>query len=106
MRCKNIRIHAEIPVEIANGVFEDGNKGKYSEEAIRKACEKADGLPILQFDRDGNPLVIGIAEHVKWNPKGFVEVEGLLFAGETEEVVDGNENVVREMEIESFGVAP
>ena len=106
MRCDKIRIHAEIPVEIENGIFEDGNKVKYSEEAIRKACEKADGRPSVQFDRDGNPLVIGIAEHAQWNTKGFVEVEGFLFARGTEEKVDLNENVVTEMEIESFGVAP
>lgn len=106
MRCDKIKIHAEIPVALENGIFEDGNKVKYSEEAIRKACEKADGRPILQFERDGTPLVIGISEQVKWNPKGFVEVEGFLFAGGTNEVVDWNENVVSEMEIESFGVSP
>lgn len=104
MRCRNIRIHAEIPVEIVNGVFENGNKGKYSEEAIRQACEKADGRPILQFDRDGNAQVIGVSEHTQWNPKGFVEVEGFLFAGGTDDMVEWNENVVTEMEIQSFGV--
>ena len=103
MRCKNIKIHAVIPVEIEGGIFTDENKVKYSEEAIRKACEKADSQPILQFDRDGKPRVIGISEHVQWNPKGFVEVDGSLFFGGTDDVVNWNENVVAEMKIQTFG---
>ena len=47
--------------------------------------------------------MIGISEHVQWNPKGFVEVDGLLFFGGTDDAVNWNENVVAEMKIQTFG---
>ena len=54
MRCGNIRIHVEIPVYAdKNNCFCDDNHVSYSIPAIRKACETASNLPIIQYDEQG-----------------------------------------------------
>lgn len=69
MRCGNIRIHVEIPVYAdKNNCFCDDNHVSYSIPAIRKACETASNLPIIQYDEQGTEKVVGVAQSIKWNP--------------------------------------
>lgn len=80
MRCRNIRIHVEIPVDGAftsGSTFCDGNGAVYSVDAVRKSCENIGNLPIIQYDEHGVEKVVGIAQSIRWNPHGFIEVDGL-----------------------------
>ena len=68
MRCGNIRIHVEIPVYAdKNDCFCDDNHVSYSIPAIRKACETASNLPIIQYDEQGIGKVMGVARSIKRN---------------------------------------
>ena len=81
----------------------DDNHVSYSIPAIRKACETASNLPIIQYDEQGTEKVVGVTQSIKWNPHGFVEVDGLLlFGGTSENVEFWNDNVVS-MELNSVG---
>lgn len=89
MRCGNIRIHVEIPVySDKNDCFCDNNHVSYSIPAIRKACETTSSLPIIHYDGQGTEKVVGVAQSIKWNPHGFIEVDGQLFFGGTSETVE------------------
>ena len=89
MRCGNIRIHVEIPIYAdKNNCFCDDNHVSYSIPAIRKACETASNLPIIQYDEQGTEKVVGVAQSIKWNPHGFIEVDGQLLFGGTNETVE------------------
>lgn len=101
MRCGNIRIHVEIPVYAdKNNCFCDDNHVSYSIPAIRKACETASNLPIIQYDEQGTEKVVGVAQSIKWNPHGFIEVDGqLLFGGTNETVELGRDDCVVSMEL-------
>lgn len=105
MRCGNIRIHVEIPVYAdKNNCFCDDNHVSYSIPAIHKACETASNLPIIQYDEQGTEKVVGVAQSIKWNPHGFIEVDGLLFFGGTSESVEfWNDDNVVSMELNSVG---
>lgn len=112
MRCANIRIHAEIPIpvdtndaESATGTtFCDGNGVIYSVEAIRQSCENIEDLPIIQFDELGAEKVVGVAQSIRWNSHGFIEVDGLLRFGGTNEIVKlGKDNCVVSMELRAVG---
>lgn len=104
MRCGNIRIHVEIPVYAdKNNCFCDDNHVSYSIPAIREACETASNLPIIQYDEQGTEKVVGVAQSIKWNPHGFIEVDGLLlFGGTSENVEFGNDDNVVSMELNSL----
>lgn len=106
MRCKNIRIHVEIPVYAdTNDYFCDDNHVSYSIPAIRKACENASNLPIIQYDEQGTEKVVGVAQSIKWNPHGFIEVDGLLLFGGTNETVEfGKDDCVVSMELSAVGI--
>lgn len=105
MRCGNIRIHVEIPVYAdKNNCFCDDNHVSYSIPAIREACETASNLPIIQYDEQGTEKAVGVAQSIKWNPHGFIEVDGLLlFGGTSENVEFGNDDNVVSMELNSVG---
>lgn len=112
MRCTNIRIHAEIPVLVgtddgafaSGSTFCDGNGVVYSAETVRKSCENIGNLPIIQYDEHGVEKVVGIAQSIRWNPHGFIEVDGLLsFGGTSENVKFGNDDKVVSMELNSVG---
>lgn len=106
MRCGNIRIHVEIPVYAdKNNCFCDDNHVSYSIPAIRKACETASNLPIIQYDEQGTEKVVGVAQSIKWNPHGFIEVDGqLLFGGTNETVELGKDDCVVSMELSTVGL--
>lgn len=106
MRCGNIRIHVEIPVYAdKNNCFCDDNHVSYSIPAIREACETASNLPIIQYDEQGTEKVGGVAQSIKWNPHGFIEVDGLLlFGGTSENVEFGNDDNVVSMELSAVGI--
>lgn len=108
MRCRNIRIHVEIPVDgaFASGsTFCDGNGAVYSVDAVRKSCENIGNLPIIQYDEHGVEKVVGIAQSIRWNPHGFIEVDGLLLFGGTNETVEfGKDDCVVSMELSAVGI--
>lgn len=106
MRCKKIRIHVEIPVYAdTNDYFCDDNHVSYSIPAIRKACENASNLPIIQYDEQGVEKVVGVAQSIKWNPHGFIEADGLLLFGGTNEAVElGKDDCVISMELNAVGL--
>ena len=112
MRCANIRIHAEIPIlaetndgaSATGSTFCDGNGVVYSVEAVRKACENIGNLPIIQCDEHGAEKVVGIAQSIRWNPHGFIEMDGLLFFGGTSETVEfGKDDRVISMKLTAVG---
>ena len=106
MRCGNIRIHVEIPVYADKiDCFCDNNHVSYSIPAIRKACETTSSLPIIHYDGQGAEKVVGVAQSIKWNPHGFIEVDGQLFFGGTCETVElGKGDCVVSMELSTVGL--
>lgn len=104
MRCTDIQIYAKIPVPINSNddnacsvpCFRDGNGYVYQIDAIKNACEESDtGIPIIRHKDDGQAEMVGVVKTVKWNPEGFIEVDGSLQFGGTSEwvVFDDNKNV-------------
>ena len=84
---------------------DDDNHVSYSIPAIRKACETASNLPIIQYDEQGTEKVVGVAQSIKWNPHGFIEVDGqLLFGGTNETVELGRDDCVVSMELSTVGL--
>lgn len=79
MRCEKIKITYTIPVKInepdLHGVI-------YTEEAVINACKNACNAPIIQFDSEGNEIVIGVATDVKYSD-GYIWVEGYSWCGGT-----------------------
>lgn len=114
MRCAEIKIHVEIPIPInSNGTnrhfempcFKDKNDVVYELSAIKDACENVESVPIIRYDDNGNPIVIGTANSVKWNPEGFIEIDGVLNFGSTsEEIIFSSSKDVTSMEIEAIGL--
>ena len=102
MRTKFIRISLEIPVPIdrpdLNGVI-------YTEDAIRKACQEAEGLPIVMYTSGNKTKVVGVANNVRYE-SGNILVDGNIFYGGTEESVlfDDDKKIVS-MEIQGFGIS-
>lgn len=106
MRCMCAEIHVKIPVPVNYAGdscdqklrFRDANGVVYQIGAIQDACEKASDIPIIRYQPDGNPDVIGVARSVEWNPDGFIDVDGLLWFGGTSEsgvVFDNRKNVTK-----------
>jgi len=101
MRCDNVKVTLSIPVPIDKP---DGNSVIYSEDAIRKACEKANGTPIIRFDDNGNEIPIGVANKVEYS-NGFIWVDAVAFHGGTNELVEMLDNKkVTSMEIKGFSI--
>ena len=114
MRCAGIQIHAKIPV-LTNSdgdniykmpCFRDGNGVVYQIEAVKDACEETDQwLPIIRYKDNGQAETIGVARSVKWNPAGFIEVDGVLrFGGTSEEIIFDTVKNVTDMTIEAIGL--
>lgn len=113
MRCAGIQIRVKISVPVnsdGNNIYEvpcfrDGNDVVYQIEAIKDACDKASNLPIIRYTKRGSPEVIGVAHSIKWNPRGFVEIDGVLrFGGTSEEIIFDSSKDVVSMTIESIGL--
>lgn len=101
MRCENIKIHMELPININKP---DGNGVIYSEEAVKSACEKASNQPIITYNDKGESVVVGMANSIKYED-GKILVDGFTYAGGTSETVIINDNkVVSSMEILGFGL--
>lgn len=113
MRCTNIEIYAKIPVPVNSDgdnvyktqCFKDEVGLIYQIEAVRDACGGVENVPIIRYRDNGDPETIGVARSVKWNPAGFIEVDGVLqFGGTSEEIIfDTVKNIVS-MTIESIGL--
>ena len=86
--------------------FRDGNGVVYQIEAVKDACEEADQwLPIIRYKDNGQAETIGVARSVKWNPEGFIEVDGVLrFGGTSEEIIFDTVKNVTSMTIEAIGL--
>ena len=68
----------------------------------------ADGhalVPVIQFRADGTSKRIGIVKSIKWDPEGFVEVNGVLrFGGTCEDVIFDKTGIVIGMTIAEIGL--
>lgn len=64
----------------------DANGIKYTKEAVIDACEEADGLPVTAYNANGDEIVIGVADRVRYED-GRINVNGRLFRGGTTEYV-------------------
>ena len=114
MRCADIQIHVKIPVPTNSDgdnidrmpCFRDGNGVVYQIEAVKDACEEMDQwLPIIRYKDNGRAETIGVARSVKWNPEGFIEVDGVLrFGGTSEEIIFDTVKNVTSMTIEAIGI--
>ena len=114
MICVGIQIHAKIPVPTNSDgdniykmpCFRDENGVVYQIEAIKDACEESEPwLPIIRYKDDGQAETIGVARTVKWNPEGFIEVDGVLrFGGTSEEIIFDTVKNVTDMTIEAIGL--
>jgi hypothetical protein len=102
--CVEIHVKIPVPVNCAGSScdqklrFRDANGVVYQTGAIQDACEKASDIPIIRYQPDGKPDVIGVARSVEWNPDGFINVDGLLWFGGTSEsgvVFDDRKNVTK-----------
>ena len=113
MRSSEIQIHAKIPVPTdgnkynANAVprFHDKNGVVYQIKAIQDACDKAQNLPIIQRGDNGKEDIVGMAHSIKWNPDGFIEIDGVLrLGGTSESVTFGSDGDIFSMEITAIGL--
>lgn len=102
MRTKFIKTLLEIPVPIDKP---DLNNVVYTEEAVKKACQEAKGLPIIMHCPNGETKVVGVAENVRYE-SGHILVDGCIFYGGTEESVlfDDDKKIIS-MEIQGFGIS-
>lgn len=101
MRSGNIKVTFSIPISINKP---DDNGIIYTEEAIIKACENANNQPIIQFNNKGEEIVIGHSNNVKYS-NGFIWVEGVIYHGGTNDVVDIlKAGTVFDFKISSFGM--
>lgn len=101
VRTTNIKVSLEIPVPIDKP---DKNGVIYTEDAIKKACENAKGLPIILYNSDNSTKTIGITDDVQYE-NGYILTTGTLRYGGTEEqVVFNDENKIMSMEIVGFGI--
>lgn len=92
MKCRNAKLHIEIPIEVnSNGsspyytskYFKDENGITYElaaiKDAARYATEDKDIIPImLQIGSKDEKIEIGSANLIKWNKDGYIEVDGVL----------------------------
>lgn len=113
MKCYNIKVHAEIPIhtiieeagESPYLYYRDGNLNPHSIQAVREACENASNLPIIKRDNLGLGKIVGFAQSIKWNPNGYIEVDGFLFSGETNETAEfGADEHIVSMELGAFSI--
>ena len=113
MRCTPVEFHARFPVfeNYDRGGFDhcpcfrDWNGVVYTIDAIKNSCKGDTNVPVLQFQADGTSKTIGIVKSIKWDPEGFVEINGfLLFGGTCEDVIFDKTETVTEMTITEIGL--
>ena len=113
MRCTPVEFHARFPVfeNYDRGGFDHGpcfrdwNGVVYTIDAIKNSCKGDTNVPVLQFQADGTSKTIGIVKSIKWDPEGFVEINGfLLFGGTCEDVIFNKTDTVTEMTITEIGL--
>lgn len=113
MRCTPVEFHARFPVfeNYDRGGFDHGpcfldwNGVVYTIDAIKNSCKGDTNVPVLQFQADGTSKTIGIVKSIKWDPEGFVEINGfLLFGGTCEDVIFDKTETVTEMTITEIGL--
>lgn len=100
MRVKNIKVSCtyEIPVNEP-----DGNNIIYTEEVIANAYSDIKNKPIITYDKDGNPVVIGVITDGSYS-NGTVSIDGYLYAGGTDESrVNISQGIVNSFEINAIG---
>lgn len=115
MRVSGIRIYIEMPIPINfNGsspyyeipCYKDCNGTIYEINAIKDACNEISNLPIIMYNKHNNPVVVGIAETIKFNSeKSCIVIDGVLnFGGTCEETIFSSTKNVIDMTIESIGL--
>lgn len=113
MRCTPVEFHVRFPVSENydrggfdhSPCFRDLNGVVYTIDAIKNSCKGDTNVPVLQFQADGTSKTIGIVKSIKWDPEGFVEINGfLLFGGTCEDVIFDKTETVTEMTITEIGL--
>ena len=113
MRCTPVEFHARFPISenydsgnCDHGPrFRDLNGVVYTIDAIKNSCKENTNVPVIQFQADGTPKTIGIVKSIKWDPEGFVEVNGVLrFGGTCEDVILDKTEIVIGMTITEIGL--
>jgi hypothetical protein len=64
----------------------DASGMKYTKEAIANACENASGIPVTAYNANGEEVVIGVADNIRYED-GRVNIDGRLFKFGTTEYV-------------------
>lgn len=108
MRTYDIKIHLEIPVNVAdkNQTFTDCNGVVYTIDAIKRACERAKDIPLTVENEQGVSVIVGVVNSLVWNPGGFIEASGHIQYGGTCETVDlSPEKEVVSMKVTEVGIS-
>ena len=117
MRCNNINVRFNIPTRIELSgdnkalpglYFRDGNGVVYDVSAIEKSVDSMVGAPIVQYNKDGMQVPVGVVKSAKWNPAFCrIEVDGIILHGGTNEEVEmlirNDEKIVHSMKVSSIG---
>ena len=103
MRVSGVEITLKIPVLIDKP---DDNGITYTEDAIKKACENAEDLPIIQSNGKGEEIIIGKGTARYENQ--HIIVDGICRYGGTCERVEYEHfgsDIVKSMTFVSFGLS-
>lgn len=100
MRTENIEVTLKVPI-----MEVDLNGVRYSESAIKKACEGAKKLPIQIIDDDEEIVLLGIANEIRYDEESkCILVEGVLNNGGTSEKVRQYGGTVTDMVLRAVGL--
>jgi len=105
MRCENVEVKFKIHVNFDKP---DLNCYRYSKDAIVNACDNTEVVPIIIYNSDGEPQVVGETnkiELIKEDDAYYIVSEGILWHGGTSEIVKKNsQEVISSMTFENLGI--
>ena len=100
MRAENIEVTLKIPFKET-----DLNGVRYSESAIKKACEGAKRIPIDIIDDDEEIVLLGIANEIGYDEDDkCILVKGVLDNGGTSEKIRQYGGTVTDMVLRAIGL--
>lgn len=114
MRCKNVpfrvKFHSNVTHDERGALspyFSDENGVVYSVEAVKKACENAQDIPVIRYDKFGAGRILGVAKTFQYDPDdSSVVIDGILEFGGTSDLVVacGTEEQITSMEFTEVGL--
>ena len=103
MRTRLIKVSMEIPLPVDKP---DENGLIYTKEALENAAKDAVDKPIEIIRDDGTSTIIGHTTKVDFTGEESYMVEGVVYYGGTEEIVElADERRIVNMEITGFGLS-